>query len=49
MGVLWGGFGNGLGCTPLGRDPNPYSSQQTFFIHCMCACFTSAGISKHGT
>jgi hypothetical protein len=49
MGVLWGGFGNGLGCTPLGRDPNPYALQRIFFIHFMCASYTSARISEHLT
>jgi hypothetical protein len=49
MGDGWGGFGMGLGCAPLSRNPNPYSLRGTFFIHCMCACFTSAGISEHGT
>ncbi len=47
--LLKGGFGDGLGHTPLGRDPNPYSSRPTFFIHFRCAAFTSPGISKHLT
>ncbi len=45
--LLKGGFGDGLGRTPLGRDPNPYSSRRTFFIHFRCAAFTSPGISEH--
>jgi hypothetical protein len=49
MGDQWGGFGMSLGCAPLSHNPNPYSLRRTFFIHCMCTCFTSAGISKHWT
>ncbi len=47
--LLYGGFGDGLGRTPLGRDLNPYSSHRTFFIHFRCAAFTSPGISEHFT
>jgi hypothetical protein len=47
--LIKGDFGDGLGCTPLGRDPNPYSSCRTFFIHFRCAAFMSPGISKHFT